>query len=267
MGPTAWLRFWFPGIEDATREYQRGYTIKNVDLNDGSFVSDFVLHDPPGPASHWAANAQAGMSIKVTLLGSTKFTVPDDKPEGYLLLGDSASIPGIDDIIDSIPAEIPIELYLEQHSPHDAQIPLAEHPRLNIHWFQRDDQTSFASVLEPRDWSSWVCWVGIESGSLKHVRKKLKEDFGFPRTEVLATGYWVEGKAMGKEWETLTTATEKPNTSEPASDDTRSKGQWKSNSAGKLLAPLKPVFWTVGVIQGLITLLELVPFVLLIELA
>ncbi|BDB43783.1 hypothetical protein IWGMT90018_42290 [Mycobacterium kiyosense] len=92
--PAAWLRFWFPDPKGSKTEFQRGYTLSEADPATGRFAVDVVLHEPAGPASTWARNVAPGASIAVmVLMGSTRFDVPEEQPAGYLLIGDSASIP------------------------------------------------------------------------------------------------------------------------------------------------------------------------------
>ena len=133
--PAAWLRFWFPDPEGSSTEFQRAYTISEADVPAGRFAVDVVLHDPAGPASLWARTVEPGATIAVmSLMGSSRFDTPDEQPAGYLLIGDSASIPGINGIIGIVPDDVPIEVYLEQHDDNDRLIPLAQHPRLRVHW-------------------------------------------------------------------------------------------------------------------------------------
>ncbi len=101
--PTAFLRFWFPDPEGSDSEFQRIYTLVWTDPESGRFAVDVVLHEPSGPASHWAARAEPGMTLPVVALGSKGFAVPDELPAGYLLIGDSASIPAINSILDRPP--------------------------------------------------------------------------------------------------------------------------------------------------------------------
>ncbi|MFT3876135.1 MAG: siderophore-interacting protein [Propioniciclava sp.] len=196
--PTAWLRFWFPDPDGGDIEYQRAYTLSEADPDTGAFACDFVLHTPAGPASAWATSVGPGATVPVMTLGSSKFELPDDLPAGYLLIGDSASIPGITGILTTIPAEVPIELYLEEHDPSDHLIPLPGHPRLRTHWVPRRDAESLAASLEARDWSDWKAWVACESASLKAVRTRLRDEFGFPKSEIYAQAYWIQGRSMGK---------------------------------------------------------------------
>lgn len=128
--PTAWLRFWFPDPDGERKEHQRAYTIVEGNEATGEFAADFVLHEPAGPASAWAQRVQPSDTIEAISLGSIKFTVPEDMPAGYLLIGDPAAIPGINSIIAALPDNVRIELYLETQQVTDQQIPLTEHPML-----------------------------------------------------------------------------------------------------------------------------------------
>jgi ATP-binding cassette subfamily B protein IrtA len=285
--PAAWLRFWFPDPDGSNTEFQRAYTISEADGPSGRFAVDVVLHDPAGPASLWARSVEPGATIAVmSLMGSSRFDVPDEQPAGYLLIGDSASIPGINGIIGTVPDEVPIELYLEQHDDNDTLIPLAQHPRLRVRWVARRDEKSLADAIESRDWSDWYAWATPEATTLKLVRKRLRDEFGFPKSEIHAQAYWSAGREMG------TRRGEQPHPADsitPARDETQSestaaqqepvlstsgdpsappsRGSWRAQAAGRLLAPLRSALILSGVLQAVITLLQLAPFVLLVELA
>lgn len=190
VGPTAWIRLWFPDPEGSDKEFQRGYTLSEADPETGTFACDFVLHEPAGPASAWAAGVTPGTRIAAMVMGSVTFEAPQELPAGYLVLGDSASIPAINGILGAIPDEVPVELYLEEHSEHDHHIELASHPRCRTTWVKRSDAASLAAALEARDWSEWKVWAASETASLKQVRMRLVEEFGFPKSEIHARAYW-----------------------------------------------------------------------------
>ncbi|ORA14499.1 ABC transporter ATP-binding protein/permease [Mycobacterium asiaticum] len=275
--PAAWLRFWFPDPKGSKTEFQRGYTLSEADPASGRFAVDVVLHEPAGPASTWARTVQPGATIAVTsLMGSTRFDPPDEQPAGYLLIGDSASIPGMNGIIGTVPKDVPIEMYLEQHDDNDILIPISEHPRLRVHWVSRRDDKSLADAIETRDWSNWYAWATPEANTLKHVRKRLRDAFGFPKSEVHAQAYWSAGKEMGtrrgEEPDTADhNADEQPETpaaqTETAPPVPAARGSWRAQAAGELLAPLRSALIVSGVLQAIITLVQLAPFVLLVELA
>jgi ATP-binding cassette subfamily B protein IrtA len=259
-GPTTWLRFWFPDPDGGSTEFQRAYTLVWTDAGAGRFAIDVVLHEPAGPASAWATIARPGMTIPAVSLGSAPFALPDDLPAGYLLIGDAASIPAINSIIAVLPPDIDIEVYLERHCQSDELIPLTEHPRRRLHWVMRTDDTSLAAAIEDRDWSNWFAWAGPEAGALKHVRKRLKDTFGFPKAEVKAQAYWTQGREMG--------STRGDDAATPAAEiPAAAKGTWRSQAGKDLLTPVKSQLIVAGVLQALLTLLQLAPFVVLVQLA
>jgi ATP-binding cassette subfamily B protein IrtA len=278
--PAAWLRFWFPDPEGSKTEFQRAYTISEADVPSGRFAVDIVLHDPAGPASLWARTVEPGATIAVmSLMGSSRFDTLDEQPAGYLLIGDSASIPGINGIIGVVPDDVPIEMYLEQHDDNDTLIPLAQHPRLQVHWISRRGEKSLAAAIENRNWSDWYAWATPEATTLKHVRTRLRDEFGFPKSEIHAQAYWSAGRAMGirrgdepdnadtvapPASESKAVAAQPEAAAEPAAP---ARGSWRAQAAGRLLAPLRSALIASGVLQAVITLLQLAPFVLLVELA
>ncbi|MFE5854257.1 ABC transporter ATP-binding protein/permease [Streptomyces sp. NPDC056500] len=324
--PTAWLRLWIPDPDGADTEHQRAYTITEADPETGAFALDFVLHEPAGPGSRWAALVEPGARVPVMSLGSTKFEPAEELPSGYLLFGDAASIPAINSILGVVPQAVPVELYLEEHSADDRLIPLATHPRLRLHRVPRGDGTRLAAAVEAQDWSDWSAWIATEQTSFKTVCKRLREEFGFPKSELTGRAYWIHGRAMGKlrnskEGENAPipeiTAARGPTegeltsgkaaTSLPApvpsapppaasrpdepsvpgeigepsgspltggppvllgeSEAKAPPGRWRSQAAGRLLAPIRGTLLLAGVLQTVVTLLQLAPFLLLAELA
>ncbi|CAM3175566.1 Mycobactin import ATP-binding/permease protein IrtA [Mycobacterium colombiense] len=282
--PAAWLRFWFPDPDGSRTEFQRAYTISEADVPAGRFAVDIVLHDPAGPASSWARTVQPGATIAVmALMGSSRFDVPDEQPAGYLLIGDSASIPGMNGIIGVVPDDVPIEMYLEQHDDNDTLIPVAQHPRLRVHWVVRHDEKSLAAAIESRDWSNWYAWATPEATTLKQVRARLRDEFGFPKSEVHAQAYWSAGRAMGTRrgeepaasdgvapgvsTEDIAAQLESAPQVSDAAPAPAARGNWRAQGAGRLLAPLRSALIASGVLQAVITLVQLAPFVLLVELA
>lgn len=273
--PAAWLRFWFPDPDGSSTEFQRAYTISEADVSGGRFAVDIVLHEPAGPASKWARTVQPGATIAVmALMGSSRFDVPDEQPAGYLLIGDSASIPGMNGIIGVVPDDVPIEMYLEQHDDNDVLIPITQHPRLQVHWVVRRDEKSLAAAIDNRDWSNWYAWATPEATVLKHVRTRLRDEFGFPKSVIHAQAYWSAGRAMGTrrgdEPEPTNSVVPEdvprrnPPDNAPAS---AARGSWRAQGGGRLLAPLRLALILSGVLQAVITVVQLAPFVLLVELS
>ena len=119
---------------------------------------------------------------------------------------------------------------------------------------------------------------GSRGGLAQGSTKRLREAFGFPKADVHAQAYWTQGREMGSRRDSENTptttvaangatpaTTEAPTPSGPATE--APKGRWRSQAAKDLLAPVKPQLIATGVLEVLITLLQLAPFVVLVELA
>lgn len=279
--PAAWIRFWFPDPDGGETEYQRAYTLTEADTGTGEFAVDVVMHTPAGPACLWAAAAQPGDEIAVMSSLSPNFSVPEELPAGFLLVGDSASIPAINSVLEALPPDVAVEVYLERHCEHDEEIPLRDHPQRRLHWVDRTGPDSLAAAIEARDWSDWYAWLAPESGSLKAVQARLRTEFGFPKREVHGRAYWIHGRSMGKDRATRPEASDLPETTPapiapPASPEAPATsatapsapaGHWRSQAAGRLLAPLRARLVVAGVLEALTTLFQLAPYLLLVELA
>ncbi|MEV0643819.1 ATP-binding cassette domain-containing protein [Phytomonospora sp. NPDC050363] len=275
--PAAYLRLWVPDPVRPGREHQRGYTVVAPDAETGRISLEFALHDNGGPASVWARGVEVGDQIAASRYGATKFAVPDPVPDGFVLLGDPSSVAAINGVVDVLPRDVPVELILEHLHDDDLALPLADHPRLTVTWVPRTgDPSVLAGAISERDWSNWYAWVTAESGATRRVRERLRE-FGFPRGDVHAQAYWIQGRAMGKNREEAAEpvipaqrAAEPvppaPAPGGPGQDAPKVRRGWRSRAGLSLLAPLKGRFIAAGVVSGLVSLLRLAPFVVLAEL-
>lgn len=95
--PTMWVRIWF---QQAGKPHQRAYTLVDPDPAAGTFSLEFALHE--GTASDWARKAQPGDTIEATLQG-TGFTLPEPRPARLFVIGDPASLPAINSLLDAVP--------------------------------------------------------------------------------------------------------------------------------------------------------------------
>ncbi len=218
--PAEWIRLWAPDETRPGREHMRGYTMVNPDPLRGEVSLEFVLHDPAGPACSWARNAKVGDTVAATRWACTHFALPDPAPAGYLLIGDSAALPGINAILARIPDTSPVELLLEQHHDLDRQIPLTPHPRCALTWVP-GAPGALAAAIDERDWSGWYAWITCETQSTRQAKARLKE-LGFPKADLHGRAYWTKGKAMG-------TGRDTADPSAPAADPA-TRGRWRSRA-------------------------------------
>jgi NADPH-dependent ferric siderophore reductase len=182
--PTMWIRMWFA---DGDKLHQRGYTLVNPDPAAGTTDIEFALHD--GIASHWARAAQPGDTIEVTVLGS-KFAIPEPPPTGYVIVGDSASLPAINSLLGAI-EDAPARVFLEAGYDDDKDLPVGRDA--GVTWVDRKNagETLLEAVRSAAfDADDHFGWVACDTRTTRSVAKVLREDFGIPRKSIKAQGYW-----------------------------------------------------------------------------
>jgi len=186
--PTMWVRGWFP---DGDKSHQRGYTLVNPDPQAGTVDIDFALHD--GIATRWAQDAAEGDVLEVTVLGSN-FALPQPDPAGYVIVGDTASLPAINSLLQAIGAA-PARVFLEAGHDDDRELPVqVGSGDVRITWVdRRDDGEGLVSVVAASafDASDHFGWVACDNRTTRSVAKVLREQFGISRKSLKAQGYWV----------------------------------------------------------------------------
>lgn len=286
--PAAWMRAWFPDPDGGSKQFQRGYTFAETDPANGTLSVDFVIHSPAGPASYWALNCEPGDSIEGMRYGEEPFTLLDPAPAGYLLLGDLASYPAVTQLAAAIPEDVPVVVYLEKHHDADTRSPLPEGPNITAAWVDElPDGQALVQSIGGRDWTGWYAWVTAETTATRHARTVLQREYHLNRGTLHAQAYWVAGRAMGKS-RALQEHAEQAKAQDKAQDAPAAAGAAASASASAaapaaapgapaesapapetagILAPAKTALIISGVIQGLLSILGIVPFILFAELA
>lgn len=181
--PTMWIRGWFA---DGARSHQRGYTLVNPDPDAGTVDIDFAMHD--GVATRWARAARPGDVLEVTVLGSD-FAIPAPAPAGYVIVGDAASLPAINSLLDAI-GDAPARVFLESAHDDDRELPTV---RDDVTWVDRADNGGAlvdavaAAAFEATDHFGWVA---CDNRTTREVARVLREDYKIPRRAVKARAYW-----------------------------------------------------------------------------
>lgn len=275
--PTAsFIRLWAPDPDGSEKVHQRGYTLIDPDPESGEVSFDFVLHQPAGPAASWAMAARPGDAITASYISYTKFDPPEPEPDGYLLIGDPSAIPAINSIMEILGRDAHVVVLLQEVSEGDSTIPVAVHPNAHVQWVSQNTPEALAAAIPHRDWSNWHAWLAGEAKMVKEVRACLNKQHGFPLADIQHRAYWVRGKAMRlrkdhgvEEAEPVidaavtgpaTQAAETPRFNPPST-----VGRWRSQRGLELLVSLRWKLWAAGVLQGLISLMRLAPFILLAE--
>ena len=185
LHPTMWIRGWFP---DGQKSHMRGYTLVDPDPAAGTVSIDFALHD--GLATRWAQRAEAGDVLEVTVLGSN-FSLPEPAPSGYVIVGDSASLPAINSLLDAI-GDAPARVFIESAHDDDRDIPIVRNT--DVVWVDRkNDGEALVDAVSSSafDASDHFGWVACDNRTTRAVSKIFREDYGIPRKSIKAQAYWV----------------------------------------------------------------------------
>jgi NADPH-dependent ferric siderophore reductase len=185
LHPTMWIRMWFA---DGEKQHQRGYTLVNPDPESDTVDIEFALHD--GVASRWAQDAQPGDTIEVTVLGSN-FTLTEPAPKGYVIVGDTASLPAINSLLTAI-GDAPARVFLEAGYDDDKQLPVAR--SADVVWVDRKNEGEAlveAVASAAFDASDHFGWVASDNRTTRAVSKVFREDYKIPRKSIKAQAYWV----------------------------------------------------------------------------
>jgi NADPH-dependent ferric siderophore reductase len=185
LHPTMWIRMWF---DDGDKLHQRGYTLVDPNPDADAVDIEFALHD--GVASRWAQNVQPGDTIEVTVLGSN-FTVPEPPPAGYVIVGDTASLPAINSLLTAI-GDAPARVFLEAGHDDDKQLPVAR--GAGVVWVDRKNggEALVQAVSESAfDAADHFGWVACDNRTTRAVAKVFREDYKIARKSIKAQAYWV----------------------------------------------------------------------------
>jgi NADPH-dependent ferric siderophore reductase len=185
LHPTMWIRMWFA---DGNKLHQRGYILVDPNPEADTVDIEFALHD--GVASRWAEDARPGDTIEVTVLGSN-FTLPEPASKGYVIVGDTASLPAINSLLTAI-GDTPALVFLEAGHEDDIQLPVAR--SANVVWVDRKNggealvQAVSSSAFDAADHFGWVA---CDNRTTREVAKIFREEYSIPRKSIKAQAYWV----------------------------------------------------------------------------
>ncbi|MFJ6199065.1 siderophore-interacting protein [Micromonospora sp. NPDC092111] len=184
--PTMWIRLWF---DAAGRPHQRAYTLVDPDPAAGRFTLEFALHD--GCAARWASTAQVGDTIVATMQGSA-FTLPDPAPRHLYLVGDAASLPAVNSLLDAA-AGIPATVWLEYADEGEQVLAPRARTHHEVTWVPRgDDGQQLVDTVRaglPAAGDAYY-WVACEAASTRALTRHLRRALGVGRHQVTSLGYW-----------------------------------------------------------------------------
>jgi NADPH-dependent ferric siderophore reductase len=209
-----WWQAWRE-LPDEVRAVMRSYTLRSLRRDPDEIDIDFVLHEPAGPASRWAARACAG--DRVQLLGPAvadnrafRFRPPEDT-DLVLLWGDETALPAVSAILEALPAGQRARVWLEVRDAGDIR-DLATEADAEITWLVTEKTGAEGShrlqgvggaptpmalgalraARLPIAERPYV-WIAGESGCVKELRRHFVRERGIDRRRVTFVGYWRQG--------------------------------------------------------------------------
>ncbi|MGP5247481.1 siderophore-interacting protein [Corynebacterium flavescens] len=192
-----YLRCWFADPQRGGKEAMRGYTVVDVDKQAGEFTLLFLLHEPAGPASHWAASAQVGAVFEASYYGSAPFMVPEPAPRGFVFIADAAGIPYVNALIEQLGEDYPLKVWLVEWHASDRDIELGNAPRLEVEWIQ-STEAALLEHVKGFEWQGWFPHLICEAAILLPARRYLQKERGLGKKDMHVHAYWAQGKCMGK---------------------------------------------------------------------
>jgi len=178
----------------------RTYSVRRHDVSRQTLEVDFVIHEPSGPASHWAAYARPGMKVGLAGPGGPQ---PMLSPaDWYLLTGDLSALPGISALVESMPRDARGHVFVQLDDARDQQ-ELRAPKGVQVHWLVSSAASGRAGQAEA-DGSSWVetvrrtpfpegtpqVWLAGENTQVVALRDHLLKTRPASRAAMYAVPYW-----------------------------------------------------------------------------
>jgi NADPH-dependent ferric siderophore reductase len=155
----------------------------------------FVLHEPAGPASAWAAAAQPG--DPVAIWGPREAFTPSAATGRVLLVADETGLPAVAAILEWLPVHWPAVVAAEVDGPELRQ-PLSQRAGDRVVWVDRNGRPPGTATellvdavrsLGPLADDTYV-WGGGESRAMTAMRKYVRGEVGLRREQVALVAYW-----------------------------------------------------------------------------
>ncbi|MBW4716773.1 siderophore-interacting protein [Saccharothrix obliqua] len=177
----------------------REYTVRRYDPETGELDVDVALHEG-GLGSDWALAARPGDTVHVA--GPPGGLIVPHNYDRYLLAGDITALPAIARWLEELPRDAAGWAFIEVAGP-DEEIELAAPTGFEVRWLHRGDVPAGASGLladavravRVPDGERVYAWVAGEAGSIKPLRRWVRDELGLAKADHDITGYWKRGVA------------------------------------------------------------------------
>jgi NADPH-dependent ferric siderophore reductase len=181
-------------LPDGQRPALRTFTPRRLDADALELDLQIVIHGD-GLSSEWAKAAQPGDPAAVSGPGRG-YAIDHDAP-AFLLAGDETAIPAMSQLLEALPAETPVQVYIEVAHP-DGRLALTGRPRASIDWCLlppgAPSGDALLAAIRQADLASGIrVWAAGEAAAVQRIRRHLFEERGLPRPRATIRGYWKQG--------------------------------------------------------------------------
>ncbi|WP_027967864.1 siderophore-interacting protein [Halomonas halocynthiae] len=205
---SAYIKLIFPR-GNGEKPLMRTYTIRHQ--REREIDVDFVQHHPMGPASRWADNAMPGDRILVGGPGAKKLV--QQQADWFLLVGDMTALPALSVNLAALPDEACGHAVIEILHPADKQC-LVHPENVQIHWVINAQPNPLGAPLLNKVQSlPWLkgqpgVWAACEFGTMRALRRWLKQAHEVPKSHMYVSSYWKigqteDGHKLAKQQDTM----------------------------------------------------------------
>ncbi|GAA4126865.1 siderophore-interacting protein [Actinomadura keratinilytica] len=185
----------WPRPSPTTREY----TVRRYDARTGELAVDIALHDG-GLASDWARSVRPGDPVHVA--GPPGGLIVPHAYDRYLLAGDITALPAIARRLEELPRTAAGWAFVEVADAAE-EIGLSAPEDVQVRWLHRGDRPPGTGGLLERavrsveipDGQRVYVWIAGEAGTLKPLRRWVRDELRLDRGDYDITGYWKRGVA------------------------------------------------------------------------
>jgi NADPH-dependent ferric siderophore reductase len=186
----------------------RTYTVRAWDPQARELTIDFVYHGAKGVAGPWAAAAQPGDPVYFG--GPGGGYAPDDDADWHLLAGDESALPAIAATLESLPDDVPVQVFVEVAGAEEEQ-KLRMPDSAAVRWLHRGGRPVGAALAEAVRGAAFLpgtpqVFAHGEANLIKELRRYLRVERGLSREQLSISGYWRIGadedawQAGKREW-------------------------------------------------------------------
>ncbi|WP_367128667.1 siderophore-interacting protein [Saccharothrix sp. HUAS TT1] len=177
----------------------REYTVRRYDPVTGELDLDVALHDG-GLGSDWARSVEPGAVVHVA--GPPGGLIVPHDYDRYLLAGDLTALPAIARWLEELPRTAAGWAFIEVADAGE-EIELAAPEDVEVRWLHRGAAPAGTVDLLERavrairvpEGERLYAWIAGEAGSIKPLRRWVRDELGLAKADHDITGYWKRGVA------------------------------------------------------------------------